>query len=124
MKFLTESEFALAIANSNRGDAKASISLAEHHLALQFREQGKNYYLVAAKQGSSAAAGALATLCVEDGLNEEAVKWLKIACHAGNKLACTHLSIAYFGGGLDLIPDAAKAAEYGRLGDFTIDDNY
>jgi TPR repeat protein len=120
MKLLTESEFVLASANSNHGDPKASIALAEHYLAMRLREEGKNHYLLAAKQGSSSAAGAVATLYAEDGLYDEAVKWLKIACHAGNKLSCTHLSIAYLGGGLGLAPDIDKAAHYGRLGDVAI----
>jgi TPR repeat protein len=122
MKFLSETELARASAKSNRGDPNATMAMAEHYLTSGLREEGKCYYLLAAKQGSCAAAGAVATLYEEDGQNEEAVKWLEIACRSGSKLACTHLSIAYIGGRLGLIPDSGKAAEYGRLGDFTIPD--
>lgn len=93
------------------------MAIAEHHLALGSREEAKKYCALAARQGSSAAAGAVAVLYAEDGADEEAVEWLRIACRAGNKLACTHLSIAYLGGRMGLKPDRKKAAEYGRLGD-------
>ena len=117
MRLLSESEFVAAIARSERGNTEASMAIAEHYLANNLREEAKKYYVLAAKQGSSAAAGAAAVLYAEDGANKEAVEWLRIACRAGNKLACTYLSIAYLGGQMGLEPDKEKAAEYGRLGD-------
>lgn len=117
MRTLTEPELASADIKSQRGDRDASMAVAEHYLATGSRDEAKRYYIVAAKQGSSAAAHAAAIICAEDGANDEAVGWLRTACHAGNKLACTHLSIAYLGGRMGLKPDKQKAAKYGRLGD-------
>lgn len=117
MRSLSESELASAIARSEQGNTEASMAIAEHYLANGFREEAKRYCVLAAKQGSSAAAGAAAVLFAEDGADGEAVEWLRIACRAGNKIACTHLSIAYMGGRMGLKPDRKKAAEYGRLGD-------
>lgn len=117
MRSLSESALLSMSAKSAKGDVNASMAIAEHHLAVGSRDEAKNYYVIAARQGSSAAAGAVAVLCAEDGADDDAVEWLRIACRAGNKLACTHLSIAYLGGRMGLKPDKKKAAEYGRLGD-------
>ncbi len=117
MKVLSEPGLALARKNSEKGDPKASMTLAEHSLGLGLRAEAKHYYVLAAKQGSSAAAHAAAVLFEDDGQNEEAVHWLRTACRAGNKLACTRLSIAYLGGGLELERDKKKADEYGRVGE-------
>lgn len=122
MRSLSESELSSMSEKSQRGDSQASMAVAEHHLASGFRDEAKSYYVIAATQGSSDAAGAAAVLFAEDGVDVEAVKWLRIACRAGNKMACTYLSIAYMGGRLGLKPDRKKAAEYGRLGDFSIMD--
>ena len=93
------------------------MAIAEHYLANGLRDEAKRYCVLAAKQGSSVAAGAAGTLYEEDGENAQALEWFRLACRAGNKLACTHLSIAYLGGHMGLKPDRRKAAEYGRLGD-------
>lgn len=122
MRSLSEYELSSMSEKSQRGDSHASMAIAEHHLALGSREEAKKYCVLAARQGSSTAAGAAAVLFAEDGANEDAVEWFRIACRAGNKLACTHLSIAYMGGRMGLKPDRKKAAEYGRLGDFSIMD--
>ena len=120
MRTLSESELADANARSSRGDISATMAIAEHHLAAGLRDEAKNYYVRAANQGSSVAANMAGVLYEEDGENEQAVEWLRIACRAGNKMGCTHLSIAYLGGLIGLKSDKKKAAEYGRLGDPSI----
>lgn len=120
MRTLSDDELALAKVSSSRGDASASMAIAEHYLAAGLRDEAKGYCVLAANQGSSVAANMAGVLYEEDGENAQAVEWLRIACRAGNKLACTHLSIAYLGGLIGLKPDKKKAAEYGRLGDPSI----
>jgi TPR repeat protein len=114
---LTDQEFAEMLRKSENGNAVASIALAEHSLASGDRKGGKDYYIAAARQGNSIAANAVGALHAEDGEFEQAVYWFRIACNAGNKLACLTLSIGYRGGAFGLEPDKQKADWYFRLGD-------
>ena len=114
---LTDQQLTDMLRQSENGNALASIALAEHSLASGDRKRGKEYYVAAAKQGNSIAANAVGALFAEDGEFEDAVYWFRIACDAGNKLACLTLSIGYRGGAFGLIPDKNKADWYFRLGD-------
>jgi TPR repeat protein len=119
MREFSDEEIARLENRSRGGDSGATLDLAAHYLLTGSRGWARDLYVIAANQGSSVAANAAAVLFAEEGLNREAVEWLKIACLAGNKLACTHLSIAYRGGSMGLEKDERKAAKYSRLGDLS-----
>lgn len=102
---------------SSLGCAESAMSLAEY---LRYNggdhKKIEDLYLLAIEQGSSIAAMALASLYERELKNEiEAIHWYKVACEAGQSLACSRLALAYLAGDLSLPADSAMSKKYSAL---------